>query len=145
MLSRKQLPRCEQIDTEDPRSIATSRGRDGPVAGGERTCDIRFVAGLWAIPISGRGMQHILYRHAKGSFHIQRFPEGLVIPSKYFQAIIQRELERLNCITWVNDNVMCRAYSDYLLHAWDTILGRLERLDSCAAAHGCMLHDISIK
>lgn len=58
---------------------------------------------------------------------------------------MQRKVERMNCMMWVNDNIMRRTAFDKLLYTLDAVIGYVKRVSSYAAAHKHMLHDISIE
>lgn len=51
----------------------------------------------------------------------------------------------MNCMMWVNDNIMRRTAFDKLLYTLDAVIGYVKRVSSYAAAHKHMLHDISIE
>lgn len=74
-----------------------------------------------------------------------RAPQRVLNATELFQAMVQRESEKLNGVMWVDYIIVWRTDFDDLLHTTDAVLGWLEREGLYATAHERMSYDTSIK
>lgn len=81
------------------------------------------------MPAGGKDRESLTIVTPKGVATPTHVPQGVLNATAYFQATLQRKLEELNYLVWVDDIVMWRTDFDDLLRNLDAVLGRLERMD----------------
>lgn len=88
---------------------------------GARIVDVGSVAGLLAVSVGGKDAKIYIIPMSKELLTPTRVPQGGLST----QAMVQREVETLNDMKWIDDNVMWGTDLDNLLHPLDALLGRL--------------------
>ena len=99
----------------------------GRLRGAGAFATLDFLQCYWQCPSAAEAQEIFTIATPQGLFTPTRVPQGVLNATAYFQATLQRELEGLNCMTWVDDILMWGADFDDLLRTIDEVLGRLER------------------
>lgn len=107
--------------------------------------DVESVAGYWHCPVADEARRFFMLTTLKGLLATTRVPQGFLNAPPYFQAMVQREWEKLNGMTSVDDIVKKQKDFDDLLHTLDIVFGRLERRRLYTTAHKRVLLDTNIK
>lgn len=84
------------------------------------------------------------YRHAEETVYPHTRSAKVLHDTAYLQITLQRELERLDCMTRMDDTITWETDFDNLLCPLDATVGRLGCARLRVAAHESMLYGTSI-